>query len=61
MLVFIIINKSTNIKAIVNYRCCTNCLVAKKLVKKLEFKRIPICLIEVEGVNRQKSTVNAFT
>jgi hypothetical protein len=52
MLVFVIINKNTNAKAIVNYRYYTNYLVAKKLIRKLELKRTPIYLIKVEGVNR---------
>jgi hypothetical protein len=51
MLVFVIMNKNTNAKAIVDYRCYMNYLVAKKLIRKLELKRTPICLIEVEGVN----------
>jgi hypothetical protein len=61
MLVFIIMNKNTNAKAIVDYRCYTNYLIAKKLIRKLELKRTPIYLIEVEGVNRQKSVINAIT
>jgi hypothetical protein len=52
MLVFVIINKNTNAKAIVNYRYYTNCLVAKKLIRKLELKCTSIYLIKVEGVNR---------
>jgi hypothetical protein len=51
MLVFVIVNKNTNAKAMVDYGCCMNCLVAEKLIRKLELKRTPICLIEVEGVN----------
>jgi hypothetical protein len=61
MLVFVIVNKNTNAKAIVNHGCCTNCLIAEKLVRKLELKRTPIRLIEVEGVNGQKSVINAIT
>jgi hypothetical protein len=61
MLVFVIVNKNTNAKAMVDYGCCTNCLVAEKLVRKLELKRTPIRLIEVEGVNGQKSVVDAIT
>jgi hypothetical protein len=38
-----------------------NYLIAKKLVRKLELKRTPIRLIEVEGVNGQKSVVNTIT
>jgi hypothetical protein len=45
-------NKNTNAKAIVDYRYYTNYLIAKKLVRKLELKRTPIRLIEVEEVNR---------
>jgi hypothetical protein len=52
MSVFVIVNKNTNAKAIVDYGCCTNYLIAKKLIRKLELKRTPIYLIEVEGVNR---------
>jgi hypothetical protein len=55
------VNKNTNAKAIVDYRCCINYLVAKKLVRKLELKRTPIYLIEVEGVNGQKSVVDTIT
>jgi hypothetical protein len=55
------VNKNTNAKAIVDYRYCINYLVAEKLVRKLELKRTPIYLIEVEGVNGQKSVVNAIT
>jgi hypothetical protein len=55
------VNKNTNAKAIVNYGYYTNYLVAEKLVRKLELKRTPIYLIEVEGVNRQKSVVDAIT
>jgi hypothetical protein len=54
-------NKNTNAKAIVNYRYYTNYLVAKKLIRKLELKRTPIYLIEVEGVNRQKSVIDIIT
>jgi hypothetical protein len=51
MLVFVIINKNTNAKAMVDYGYCTNYLVAEKLIRKLELKRTPIRPIEVEGVN----------
>jgi hypothetical protein len=61
MSVFVIMNKNTNAKAIVNHRCYMNCLVAEKLIRKLELKRTPIRLIEVEGVNGQKSVVNTIT
>jgi hypothetical protein len=61
MSVFIIMNKNTNAKAIVNHGCYTNYLVAKKLVRKLELKHTPIRPIEVEGVNGQKSVVDAIT
>jgi hypothetical protein len=61
MSVFVIVNKNTNAKAMVDHGCCTNCLVAEKLVRKLELKRTPIRPIEVEGVNGQKSVVDAIT
>jgi hypothetical protein len=54
-------NKNTNAKAIVDYGCYINYLIAKKLIRKLELKRTPIRLIEVEGVNGQKSVVNIIT
>jgi hypothetical protein len=54
-------NKNTNAKAIVDYRYYTNYLIAKKLIRKLELKRTPIHPIEVEGVNGQKSVVDAIT
>jgi hypothetical protein len=54
-------NKNTNAKAIVNYRYYINYLIAKKLIRKLELKRTPIYLIEIEGVNRQKSVIDTIT
>jgi hypothetical protein len=54
-------NKNTNAKAIVDYKYYTNYLIAKKLIRKLELKRTPIYLIEIEGVNRQKSVINTIT
>jgi hypothetical protein len=45
------VNKNTNAKAIVDYKCYINYLVAKKLIRKLELKRTSIYLIEIEGVN----------
>jgi hypothetical protein len=38
-----------------------NYLIAKKLIRKLELKRTPIYLIKIEGVNKQKSVVDAIT
>jgi hypothetical protein len=61
MSVFIIMNKNTNAKAIVDYGCYTNYLIAKKLIRKLELKRTSIRPIEVEGVNGQKSVVDTIT
>jgi hypothetical protein len=55
------VNKNTNAKVIVNYRYYINYLIAKKLIRKLELKHTPIRPIEVEGVNGQKSVIDAIT
>jgi hypothetical protein len=51
MLIYTIINSTTQAIAIVNNSYCTYCLVNKLSIQKINLLRILIILITIEGVN----------
>jgi hypothetical protein len=61
MLIYTVINSTTQAIAMVDNGCCTYCLVNELSVQKMNLLRIPITPITIEGVNSQTSTITAIT